>query len=508
MKKVNFFFKSFFSLKKETLLILIFSCLPGLFAGCGMIGEKVNESDSGELSSVLEDGGSENQALPEKDMIEETIFNQHATKSSLINSSNVKDMALNWKYITPTVVSHTPLVDETGVYFADWGGTVYKVDARSGKLIWEKKVEEPKTIWPWHGFAGTGTLGDGKLFEASVEGTAFALDPATGEVLWKTRFADDSEAGNLSTLLFYDDLVYIGVSSVEEALTAMKKDFKPNFQGKVVALDADNGQQVWERVLVEPPHNGCAVWSSFALDPESNTLFFTTGNNYTGEATDMSDAIVAVDAKTGEIKWHDQVTQHDVWTKADQKGPDYDFGAGPQLFMANVNGEQRKLVGAGQKSGYYFVWDAQTGDMIWSTSIGYGGIDGGMHGEASIGDGTILAWSNNSYVHHMPPDKVKLSVKAIDAATGKHKWVKNHAQPAAIVPGYMANDVYFVGSLDGSLQAYNVKNGEQLWTAANPAPITSWLWIEDNSLYLGAGYHDMFKWADKGENGVYVYSIK
>ncbi|MFD2514774.1 PQQ-binding-like beta-propeller repeat protein [Pontibacter locisalis] len=440
--------------------------------------------------------------------VEETLWNQHASMKTTINSSNVGSMALNWKYATPTPVSHTPLVDETGIYFGDWGGTVYKVDASTGKLIWKKEIEKPQTMWPWHGFAGTGTLGEGKLFEASVEGTAFALNPATGDVLWKTRFTDDTEAGNLSTLLYHDGLVYIGVSSVEEPMTGMKKDFKPDFQGKVVALRASDGTLAWERVLVEPPHNGCAVWSSFALDPDLNMLYFTTGNNYTGEATNMSDAIIAVDAKTGQVKWHNQVTQHDVWTKADQKGPDYDFAGGPQLFVADVNGQPRKLVGAGQKSGIFYSFDAQTGEKIWSTNIGYGGIDGGMHGEASIGDGSVLTWSNNSYVHTMPPDKVKISVKKLNAATGEHQWVVNHAQPAAIVPGYLANDVYFLGSLDGTLQAYNAKDGKQLMTTKVPAPIISWLWVDGNNLYFGGGVPGMFKWADKGENGVYAYTVK
>jgi len=195
--------------------------------------------------------------------VEEALWNQHATSESAINSGNISNMKMDWKFATPTPVSHTPLVDETGVYFGDWGGTVYKVDL-TGKLLWKKDIEKPKTMWPWHGFAGTGTLGDGKLFEASVEGTAFALNPATGDVLWKTRITDDPEAGNLSTLLYNDGLVYIGLSSVEEPMTHMKKGFKPDFQGKVVALDAQSGKMVWERVLVEPPHNGCAVWSSFA----------------------------------------------------------------------------------------------------------------------------------------------------------------------------------------------------------------------------------------------------
>ena len=111
----------------------------------------------------------------------------------------------------------------------------------------------------------------------------------------------DPEAGNLSVLLYHDGLVYIGVSSVEEMLDS--PSFTPNLQEKVIALDAKTGDKVWERFLVEPPKNGVPMWTSFALDTESNTLYFTTGNNYTDEeASKMSDAMVAVDSKTGDVK--------------------------------------------------------------------------------------------------------------------------------------------------------------------------------------------------------------
>ncbi len=440
-------------------------------------------------------------------LVQKTLYNHHATKESTINSGNVKGMSLNWKYITEAPVSHGPILDETGLYFGDWGGTIYKVDANTGALIWKNKVEEPMTMWAWHGFAGIGTLGGGKLFEASVEGKAFALNPSTGGVLWETDFADDKQAGNLGEVMYHNGLVYIGLQSVEEALTVKNKDYKPHFQGKVMALDANTGKKIWERNLVEAPQNGVSMWTSFALDPELNMLYFTTGNNYTGTASAMSDAMVAVDARTGVIRWYNQVTSHDVWTPADPIGPDYDFGGGAQLFVAKVNGKDRKLVGGAQKSGLFYAFDAITGKKVWSTLVGYGGVDGGMHGEASIGEGTIFAWSNNGYNHTQDPSQHPISVKALDAATGNQLWVKDQAQPAAIIPGYLANDVYFVGSLDGTVKAYNADNGEQLLSLKNPSPIISYLRVAGNSLYFGVGIPGILK-AGQGENAMYAYSVK
>jgi polyvinyl alcohol dehydrogenase (cytochrome) len=295
------------------------------------------------------------------------LQNQRADMTTALSSSDVGQLPQAWHAATDEVVTHAPLVANGRVYFADWGGTVYAADATSGKIIWKHTIEQPKMAWPWHGFAGTGALADNVLIEASVEGNAFGIDPATGKVLWQTRITDQPTAGNLSTLLAHDGLVYIGLQSVDEPLSKKKEGFKPMAQGHVMALDTKTGKQVWDRPLVQPPHNGVPMWSSFALDPEMNALFFGTGNNYTGEPTELSDSVIAVNAKTGDILWARQVTGNDTWTKEQPVGPDYDFGAGAQLFEATIDGQPRKLVGAGQKSGLYWAFDRATGDPVWST---------------------------------------------------------------------------------------------------------------------------------------------
>ncbi len=437
------------------------------------------------------------------------LRNQHSTTEAGITTQNVGQLGLAWSIPTKENVSHWPLVDPATnrLYFADWGGTVYATDATTGQVLWQKQVEQPMTQWPWYGFAGTGTLGEGMLFEASVEGNAFALDVQTGEVQWQTEFTDDPEAGNVGKLLYHDGLVYIGVQSVEEALDGMMPDFTPNFRGKVVALNAQSGEVAWERSLVEAPHNGVAVWSSFALDPETNTLFFTTGNNYTGEATELSDAIIAVDAKTGEIRWASQTTEHDVWTKGRPIGPDYDFGAGPQLFEATIDGQERHLVGAGQKSGIFWAFDRETGEIVWLTTVGYGGAAGGIHAEAAIGQDAVYVWSNNSYTYGMPPEQVPLTIKALDKGTGRNLWVIPKAQPAAVPSaGFLANDVYFVGSLDGVVRGYRAADGQQVWTSQQHGAIGTALVAVGYRLFFGTGVPKRFG-GGPATNGMFAYAL-
>ena len=302
-------------------------------------------------------------------------LNWHSDTSTKIDSGNVAQLNLAWTIATEKPVTHRPLIENGRVYFADWSGHATAADAKTGKTIWRKAIETPNTNAAWHGFAGTGALGVGALFEASGEGNAFAVDAQTGDVKWKVNFVPrEKYAGNIGAILFHDGLVYIGVSSYEEAVGLQVKGFEPQFRGRVLALDATTGKTVWTTSLVEAPANGVPVWSSFAIGSDPSTLFVTTGNNYSGEATRLSDAIVALDAKTGKMRWSRQLTAHDVWTMPKPTGPDYDFGAGPQLFQ----GGGRGLVGAGQKSGVYHALDRQTGEVVWQAAIGYGEIGGGV----------------------------------------------------------------------------------------------------------------------------------
>jgi len=199
---------------------------------------------------------------------------------------------------------------------------------------------------------------------------------------------------------------------------------------------------------------GVAVWGSFALDPGMGALFFGTGNNYTNSPSPLSDSIVAVNARTGALLWSHQVTAHDVWAKAKPVGPDFDFGAGPQLFEATIDGQTRQLVGAGQKSGLYYAFDRHTGRIVWATQVGYGAAGGGIHAEAAIGPGKIYVWSNNAYQYGKPPEQFPANVDALDPATGDRLWADTIAQPAMTpAAGYLSNNVHFTGALAGWVRA-------------------------------------------------------
>ncbi len=433
--------------------------------------------------------------------------NAHADPAAGIDLTRNGGLRLAWKIDTKSYVTHRPLEEHGRVYVADWSGAVTAADLKSGAVVWQKQVERPNTEAVWHGFCGTGAIGDGLLFQASAEGNAFALDVRSGELRWKARLCPEEKyGGNCGAILYADGRVYIGVSSTEEGVVLNDKTFTPKFRGRVVALDARSGEKVWELPLVEPPGNGVAVWGGFALDVVANTLYFATGNNYTGTSTSHSDAIVAADARTGKIRWARQATKHDVWTLKDRLGPDYDFGTGPQLF--EVGG--RQLVGAGQKSGAYVVLDRLTSEPVWTAVVGYGEIAGGIMADASVGGGRIYVWSNNSYdPAKREAEKTPMTVQALDAASGARVWSVPQAMPAGgNAAGFLSKDAYFVGSLDGRIRAYAVRDGKPLWTSPEgDASVGASLSIADGVLLVGRGVPKMFGGNAREAYGLWAYVV-
>lgn len=433
-------------------------------------------------------------AVPVPSSVSDPVLsNRHADPNGSLTSQNLAQLQQAWYFRTDSNVTQSPLVEDGNVYLADWDGNVYALGLADGSEHWRTHAADPKAEWPWHGFAGSGALGAGTLYEASVEGKLYALDPRTGAIRWQTPISDDPQAGSLAKLLYHDGLVYVGLQSVAEPLSKERPESAINFRGSVAAFDAKTGQEVWRRSLADAPHDGVAVWSSFALDPGMNALFVTTGNNYTGDASRYSDSILALNAKTGDIYWSKQFNDHDVWLPIKRLGPDYDFPAGAQLFEATIDGQNRKLVGAGQKSGAFWALDRRTGELVWWDQISNGGTLGGMHAEASIGTDRVLAWGNDSYALEATPSEHPMTIKALDINTGKPLWVVSGAQPASLTTaGVLSSDVYLVPSLDGKIRGYRASDGRKVWTSGGYTSIGSSLVLSGDTLLYGTGVPDKF----------------
>lgn len=196
-----------------------------------------------------------------------------------------------------------------------------------------------------------------------------------------------------------DAKVFVPITSVEVVSAANGNYNCCNSSGGVVALGVDSGNEIWHyRVIRQPAAragkkkngkpfygpSGAPVWCSPTIDKKRGLLYIGTGENYTSPATNTSDAVEAIDMRTGRLVWNFQATSDDTYNTAcplfnncpEKIGPDLDFGMAPMLVTAR---DGREMLIAGQKSGVVYALSPQSGKLIWRTRIGKGGALGGIH---------------------------------------------------------------------------------------------------------------------------------
>jgi polyvinyl alcohol dehydrogenase (cytochrome) len=226
------------------------------------------------------------------------------------------------------------------------------------------------------------------------------------------------------------------------------------------------------------------VWATPSYDPETETVYFGTGQNYSHPTTDTSDAIFAVDVTTGEVRWHKQFTANDAYTAAcnvvalnhpncpKPLGPDVDFGAATMLVRTPSG---RSLLMAGQKSADVYALEPATGEVVWHRKLGRGGIIGGVHWGMATNPslGLLFVPISDKEVAGFPsPGLPAPGLYALDVESGETRW--HHAAPSRCAETecayglsaapIAASDLVIVGSIDGYLRALEARSGEVLWT--------------------------------------------
>jgi polyvinyl alcohol dehydrogenase (cytochrome) len=345
------------------------------------------------------------------------------------------------------------------------------------------------------------------VFFAEAGGTVYALNAGTGELIWKVRPVDHLATMATAAPVVYNGIVYQAFSSFEEVMAADPSYPCCTFRGSVVALDTATGKKIWQSFTIpEAPKptrkaasgsqqngpSGAGVWSTPTIDEQLGALYVATGDNYSDPPSATSDAVVAMNLKTGELLWSRQLTEKDAFNVGcsvpqrpncpEATGPDFDFGQPP--ILVSLGGNRRALV-IGQKSGMVHAIDPdKKGAVLWQTRAGQGSALGGSQwGSASDGEKVFVAISDigigakpdptlpQGFRSVLDPNKGG-GLHALDLKTGKIVWSTkpapcaadrtdcSPAQSAAVtaIPG-----VVFSGSVDGHLRAYSTANGAVLW---------------------------------------------
>lgn len=459
-----------------------------------------------------------------------------------LKPSNVGTLEAKWRLATPGDVSATPAVDDSTVYVPDFAGNLFAVDRNTGAVRWTASISAFTNIPGDHARATPAISGDllivgdqaGKVF--SPNGWLLGIDKNSGGLRWKTQITGGYPIITQAAVV-QGGIAYVGVASYEEALVRFGVPL--TFRGSVLAVDARTGTILWETDMAPPGYTGAAVWGSTpAIDVNRKQLYVATGNNYsvppevtacigaaaTPEAraacvdpTDFFDSVVALDLRTGAVRWAFRALPDDAWNLScgiyfvpgldfevpgcpDHKGPDYDFGQGPAIFTAKgAAGKPRDLVGAGQKSGAYWALDAATGAVVWRTQAGTGGIAGGLQwGSAVDGNRIYTANSNSEFKEWILKDGSSGGYRggwsALDASTGAILWqTPNPAYHSGMGPVSGANGVVYACSLDdaGHMYAMDAASGSILWDFPSGANCIGGAAISGGMVFWGTGYDAM-----------------
>ncbi|MBH81683.1 MAG: hypothetical protein CMQ49_14340 [Gammaproteobacteria bacterium] len=385
------------------------------------------------------------------------------------------------------------------VFVGGHNAKVYALDQQTGCQVWSAETSgEVRTgivVDQWDS-----EVAKPRLYFGDVLGFVYALDASTGEELWRQRTDDHPNATVTGTPTLHNGKLLAPVSSLEVSLAIDPNYECCTFRGSVVAYDVASGEQLWKtHTIFEEPRvqgqnpvgtnimgpSGATVWNSPSIDRKRNQLYVGTGENMSSPATLTSDAIFAIDIDTGNVNWTWQATANDVWNTAcdtaspancpPEDGPDFDFGCATLLATLS---DGRDLVVAGQKSGFVHALDPDTGELVWQTRVGRGGIQGGVHfGMAASGDRLFVGISDMADGRtYDTPDRPGLH--ALDMKTGEIEW---YSEAPNICDGRMGchpgvsqavtsvNGMVFAGGMDGVMRVHDAATGDVLWSLDSTA---------------------------------------
>lgn len=489
-----------------------------------------------------------------------------------IGVSNVGNLAVKWAFITGGDISATPAVDDKAVYVPAWNGRLFAIDRKSGEQIWSRQISEynniPNTLVratpAIHG--NLLIFGDQGARQPSGFGNGaahvMAVDKRTGNLVWITQVDTHPFSMVTQSAIVFQGRVYVGVASFEEFAAGFVPGYVCcTFRGSMLALNVDTGAILWKTYMTPgTDFSGNAIWGSTpAVDAKRGSLYITTGNNYevpdsviacvdaAGNdqqaisaclpADNHFDSVLALDLKTGSVKWSTRAISFDAWTTAcifgdinpqncpSNVGPDWDFGQGPTLFkVKDADGKQRELLGAGQKSGQYWAFDPDTGAVVWETQVGPGGTLGGLQWGSAVDDQRIYtAVANTAAIPwNLVANGQETGVitnggfwSALDKGTGQILWQTADPQNSELGPQLdmgpvtVANGVVYACSTDpaGTMYGLDATSGAVLWKFESGGSCIGGAAVVDSTVYWGSGYSSLGLPGLTGNDKLYAFTL-
>jgi alcohol dehydrogenase (cytochrome c) len=441
-----------------------------------------------------------------------------------INKTNASHLASKWVFTAPNAprLQTTPVVVQ-GVMYITSGNECYALDAGSGREIWHYQRPRTKGLVgnAAGGFnRGVASAGD-RVFMVTDNAHLLALNRFTGDVVWETEMADWRQNYNATSApLAVNGMVVSGTAGGEQGARGFLAAYDQSTGKEIwrfwtVPLRGEPGSETWKGTAID--HPSATTWFTGSYDPDLDTLYWQTGNpgpDYDGSIREgdnlYSDCILALDPKTGKLKWYYQTTPHDVW--------DWDATEPIVLVDANWQGQPRKLLIQANRNGFFYVFDRRDGKLLlaksfvkkitWAKEVGADGRPVTLH-MPKAGAGTQVCPSQDGatnwyatsfnpgtglfYVQTLekcgiytvtqadwkagrgymagsqrsvPGEIPQKILRALDINTGAVEWELPQIGPGGLGGGVLstATGVVFVCDDSGMLMAVDASNGKILWS--------------------------------------------
>ncbi|PWR74260.1 outer membrane protein assembly factor BamB family protein [Methanospirillum lacunae] len=504
------------------LIILLYSFIGAGF--CCIAEVNIQEKASSEdLTLAPPEIQDTNQSWP---LANKDYSNTRDQQETDISSESVGKFNLSWTY---PITGHsafgsaatTPIITNNTVYFQDLAGNIIALNQQTGTPLWTNNYNSSTILGP-NGPA----IGYGKVFISPDVYSLSALDMKDGTERWSVHLSPSNSTGiNIQPIVF-DKKVYVATVPGTSA-----NDFYAGGQfGELYALDEETGAIIWNTSTIDTPdlwgnksvNSGGGAWYSPGIDTRTGITYWGIGNPAPIPGTPdypaglsrpgpnlYTDSIMAVDGKSGEIVWYNQVKPHDLF--------DLDFQISPILASIPDSTDESKtrdvVFGAG-KLGKVYSFDRKDGSIIWNTSVGIHngnadlstipegetiqvlpGFFGGVETPMAYTDGILFVpvvnFASNYSSTGMDTGSFDLSsgtgeLVALDASNGTELWKKEY--PSMNLGGAtIASDIVFTATYDGTIYAYKIKTGDLVLKYKAPSGINGWPAIGKKSIIWPAG---------------------
>jgi PQQ-dependent dehydrogenase (methanol/ethanol family) len=441
------------------------------------------------------------------------------TNASQLNVKWIFSIPL-WKQLLPNTsyfdqnmqtfgLETTPIVAD-GIMYVTSPHSAYALDALTGREIWE--YSRPRTA----GLVGDASLGTNrgvailgdKVFMVTDNAHLVALNRVTGRLVWEVVMPDEPQHyGSTVAPLIVKDMVVAGVAGGDWGIRGFIAAYKASTGERIwrrwtIPATGDPGYETWKGSAVT--YGGGATWLTGSYDPETDTLYWPTGNPFP-DSDDRersgdnlyANCILAMDSGTGELKWHYQFTPHDVH--------DWDSNVPTVLVDTRYRRQDRKLLLHADRNGFFYVFDRTNGELLlakkfirrltWASDIG---PDGRPQGTAEHGvtcPASATNWSSTAFspatrlyyvmaveecvaklssaAGHRREEPAKKYLRALDIETGNIVWEKPQVGTAGgkRLSGVLltAGGILVYGDPSGDIVAADERNGKTLWNFSTSA---------------------------------------